>query len=68
MGTEHYQYKKEFSTGQIYCARVMWFRPSFRYVDLILANYVLMAAWRAVAKTKDFIRKLQAAAHVVAWR
>jgi hypothetical protein len=48
-----YPYKEQFSTGRILCARVLWFRPCFRNLTLILANCLVMAVWRSASKLRS---------------
>jgi len=54
-GTTYYAYKKQFSSGSIRCARVLWFRPCCRNLLLVLANYLLMTVWSGASKAKSMV-------------
>ena len=55
-GTDYYAYKEQFASGRIRCARVLWFRPSFRNLSLVLANCVTMAVWESASRIRSTAR------------
>ena len=57
-GTTYYAYKKQFAAGSIRCGRVLWFRPSFRNLLLVLAHYALAAVWGGASRVKSMVDTL----------
>jgi CelD/BcsL family acetyltransferase involved in cellulose biosynthesis len=56
-GTEYYAYKEFFATRAVRCARVVWFRPTFRNLALVIAHWIITATWRLAGRLRELARR-----------
>jgi len=56
-GTEYFAFKEFFATRMIKCARVIWFRPTFRNFTLVSAHWAVTAGWRCGAALYNLTRR-----------
>ncbi|MBV8507463.1 MAG: GNAT family N-acetyltransferase [Alphaproteobacteria bacterium] len=56
-GMERYPYTEFFATRIIDCARVFWFRPTFRNLVVVGCHWVMATTWRFAARLRRFGRR-----------
>lgn len=55
--TEYFAFKEFFGTRMVPCARVIWFRPTFRNIAIVAAHWPITALWRLAAAGRNATRQ-----------